>query len=172
MQNKPDTGENAGGFFYNPTDPKGGAITNAEGKIIFQSYGSITYSGMLALMYANVAKDDPRITSAFDWATKHWSLDENPGMGGQGLFFFYNVLTKCLNSFGRDVIPLPDKTMVKWRVELANKLISTQKIDPKTGGGYWVNEVNRYWEGDEVLTSAYSTLALQLASGLGVAPKK
>lgn len=162
MQNKPESGaENAGGFFYNPTDPKAGTSTNKEGAVVFRAYGSITYAGMLALIHANVTRDDVRVRSAYDWASQHWTLDENPGMGDQGLFFFYNVLSKCLAAYGQDIIVTKDKTQVNWKVELANKLVKSQTIDPKTGQGFWVNKNNKYWENNPVLVTAYTIIALE-----------
>jgi squalene-hopene/tetraprenyl-beta-curcumene cyclase len=163
MQNKPESGDaNAGGFTYNPTDPKAGATTNTQGVVVFRSYGSITYAGLLALIYANVSRDDVRVRSALDWSAKHWSLEENPGMGTEGLFFFYNVLTKCLTTANVDRIPVKDGKQLDWRVELARKLVATQKVEPKTGRGYWVNENGRFWENDPVLVTAYALLALEL----------
>jgi len=162
LQNRPETGpENAGGFFYNPTDPKAGTTTNREGVVIFRSYGSITYAGMLALLYADVSRDDVRVRSAFDWACRHWGLDENPGMGQQGLYFFYNVLSTCLAAYGQDMIPVADQPLVDWKAALTTRLIERQRIDPDTGGGYWVNENGRYWENDPVLVTAYALLALE-----------
>jgi squalene-hopene/tetraprenyl-beta-curcumene cyclase len=164
MQNKPESGdENMGGFYYNPTDPKGGATTNRDGKVVFRSYGSITYAGLLALVYANLGRDDVRVKSALDWAQKHWTLEENPGMGQDALYFFYNVLSRCLDTAGLDVIQRKDGNAVRWREELAAKLIKLQKVDPKTGQGYWENASGRYWENDPVLVTAYSVLALQAA---------
>jgi len=163
MQNKPDTtADDAGGFVYNPTDPKAGTTTNAAGVVVFRSYGSITYAGMLALMYAEVSRDDPRVQSAFDWASRHWSLDENPGMGPEGLYFFYNVLTRALSATGHDLVPLTDGSFVNWKAEVAKKLVATQVIDPDTGQGYWVNKTGRYWENDPILVTSYSLLALQM----------
>ena len=163
MQNKPESGpDHAGGFTYNPTDPKAGTVTNEAGIVVFRSYGSITYVGMLSLIYADVAPSDPRVVSAFDWASRHWSLDENPGMGQNGLYFFYNILTKSLAAQGRDLVPRPKGELVNWRAEVAKKLVSLQKIDPGTGAGYWENETGRYWENDPVLVTAYSLLALQM----------
>jgi squalene-hopene/tetraprenyl-beta-curcumene cyclase len=162
LQNPPDTGDEAGGFFYNPSDPKAGTTTNAAGKVTFRSYGSMTYSGLLALIYADVSRDDPRVRSAFDWTAKHWSLDENPGMGGQGLYFFYNVLTRSLDAYDQDLVPTAAGTMVDWRIQLARRLVSLQKVDPDTGGGYWVNATGRFWENDPVLATAYAIRALQL----------
>ncbi len=163
MQNPPHApASEAGGFVYNPSDPKAGTVTNAEGAVFFRSYGSITYAGMLAMIYANVSRDDPRVRSAFDWSARHWSLEENPGMGDQGLYFFYNVLAKSLDAYGRDLLPAGD-TPVDWRRELISRLVRLQQIDPDTGAGYWKNENNRFWESDPVLVTAYSLLALQYA---------
>lgn len=162
MQNKDNTSTNdAGGFFYNPTSEKAGIGTNKEGVVYFRSYGSMTYAGLLALIYADVDQSDPRVTSAFDWAFKHWSLEENPGVGQEGLFFFYNVLTKTLNASRHNVIPQKDGTHINWREEVAKKIVSLQRIDSKTGQGYWLNEKGRYWESDSVLVTAYSLLALE-----------
>lgn len=162
MQNKPQAGTNdAGGFFYNPSDPKAGAVTNKAGVVVFRSYGSITYAGLLALIYADVSRDDVRVKSAFDWASRHWSLEENPGAGREGLFFFYNVLTKSLATYGQDGVPSPDGKTIAWRTEVARKLVSLQQIDPKTGHGYWKNETGRYWEANPVLVTCYSLIALE-----------
>jgi len=166
MQNKPEAGkENAGGFTYNPSDPKAGSATNENGVVFFRSYGSITYAGLLALIYADVSDDDPRVLSALDWSARHWTLEENPGMGAQGLYFFYNVLTKSLHAANRDLIPREDGSFVNWRADLVARLVSRQRIEPDTGRGYWRNENGRFWENDPVLATAYSVIALQRALG-------
>jgi squalene-hopene/tetraprenyl-beta-curcumene cyclase len=162
MQNLPESGdENAGGFVYNPTDPKAGATTNAQGKVVLRSYGSITYAGMLALIYADVSRDDVRVRSALDWATKHWTLDENPGMGQDGLYFFYDVLANCLNAARVDRIPLKAGAEADWRAELARKLVKLQQVEPKSGRGFWVNPSGSYWENDPALVTSYALLALE-----------
>lgn len=161
MQNKPESGDDAGGFYYNPTDPKAGAATNKEGVVVIRSYGSITYAGMLALVYANVGRDDVRVKSAMDWAAKHWTLDENPGMGQEGLYFFYNIMTRSLAAARRDTIARPNGTTLNWREEVAKKVVSLQKVDGATGQGHWENAVGRYWENDPVLVTAYCLLALE-----------
>lgn len=154
-----------GGFFYRPdADPKAGVRTNEAGRVVFRSYGSMTYAGMLSLIYAEVARDDPRVRSAFDWAMRHWNLEENPGVGPEGVFYFYNVLTKALSVYGRNLIRTED-AQLDWRREVIRKLVNLQRIDPETGYGYWVNDHGRYMEADPALVTAYSLMALEIALG-------
>ena len=162
MQNKPDAGTNdAGGFFYNPSDAKAGAVTNQAGVVVFRSFGSITYAGLLALIYADVNRSDPRVRSAFEWSSKRWSLEENPGMGQQGLYFFYNVLTKALTAYGQDLVPLKNGSLLDWRGAVASKLVQLQRIEASTGHGYWKNDNGRFWENDPVLATSYALVALE-----------
>jgi squalene-hopene/tetraprenyl-beta-curcumene cyclase len=149
-----------GGVSTNRTDPASPAA--APQPVLFRSYGSMTYVGLLSLIYARVSRDDPRVLSAFDWAVKHWSLDENPGMGSQGLYFFYHVLAKALTAYDCDLIPLADGSLLDWRTALTCRLIARQKIDPATGGGYWVNDHGQFWESDPVLVTSYAVLSLQM----------
>ena len=148
--------DNQGGFAYSPG--AGAAVTNAEGQVTLRSYGSMTYAGLLALIYAHVDAQDARVQSAKDWASRHWSLDENPGMGQEGLYYFFNVLAKSLAAAGDDALTLPDGRTVAWREEVARKLIALQKPE-----GFWVNENNRWWEADPNLVTAYTLLALATA---------
>lgn len=162
MQNKPGSGEEqAGGFFYNPSDPKAGVVTNQDGVVVFRSFGSMTYAGMLALIHAKVSRDDIRVKSAFEWSCKHWELDENPGMGGQGVYFFYNILSKSLAAYGRDMIQAKDGKLINWKAELGTRLVKLQNIDPASGKGFWVNKNNRFWEADPILVTAYTLAALE-----------
>jgi squalene-hopene/tetraprenyl-beta-curcumene cyclase len=157
------TTNDAGGFIYNPDDTaKGGAATNAEGKVYLRSFGSITYVGLLALVYADVTRADPRVVSAVDFASRHWTLDENPGMGAQGLYFYYNVMARSLATAGLEAIPRKDgAAAIAWRDELIRKMVALQRPD-----GSWENANNRFWENNPVLATAYSLLALEYAAGM------
>ncbi|MBN1268314.1 MAG: cycloartenol synthase [Kiritimatiellae bacterium] len=152
-----------GGFIYRPDASQAGTYTDEKGVVRFRTYGSMTYAGLLSLIYSQVDRDDPRVRSAFDWTTRHWSLDENPGMGQEGLYYFYNVISKGLAAYGQNPITLTSGQMLNWRTELIRKLIALQKVDPETGHGYWVNESGRWWEADPVLVTSYSLLALEVA---------
>ena len=152
-----DREEDRGGFSYSPG--AGASVTNEEGKVMLRSYGSMTYAGLLALIYAEVDADDARVKSARDWTIRHWSLEENPGMGQEGLYYFFNVLTKSLRAAGDDVLTLADGRTITWREEVARKLVELQRPD-----GSWVNDNNRWWEADPNLVTAYTLLALAAAA--------
>ena len=49
------------------------------------------------MIYAGVTKDDPRVKAAYEWIQKHYTLDENPGMGGNGLYYYYHTFAKALD---------------------------------------------------------------------------
>jgi squalene-hopene/tetraprenyl-beta-curcumene cyclase len=172
VQNRPESNdqpwasddpENAGGFAYKPDSSMAGSVTNADGSIRLRSYGSMTYAGLLSFIYADVDKNDPRVQSAFEWTQKNWTLDENPGMQLQGLYYYYQTLAKALSAMDANTIQKTDGTTVNWRTEMIKKLISLQQIDPATGGGFWVNTEGRWWEADPVLVTSYSLLALTMA---------
>jgi squalene-hopene/tetraprenyl-beta-curcumene cyclase len=151
-----DSEADRGGFAYSPG--AGAATTNEQGVVKLRSYGSMTYAGLLALIYADVDERDVRVQSAKEWAARHWSLDENPGLGQEGLYYFFNVLTKSLRAMGDDTLERPDGTVVSWRAEVVRKLIALQKPE-----GFWVNENNRWWEADPNLVTSYTLLALAAA---------
>ena len=83
-------------------------------------------------------------------------------MDQQGLYYFYNVLSKALAVYGENPLPREEAEDINWRQELITKLVSLQKID-EDGNGYWVNDENRFWEGDPVLVTGYTLIALQVA---------
>jgi len=161
LQNPAEAGsDQKGGFFYNPNDPKAGTVTNATGKVFLRAYGSITYAGLLSMVYAKVPPNDPRVISALDWAGKHWTLEENPGMGKQGLYFFYNVIARAMSASGHDTLPGKNSN-IEWRKELVEKIVSLQQKD-----GSWVNNNGRFWENDPVLATSYALLALEFTAGI------
>src|SRR5205085_3051783 len=69
-----------GGFIYMP------GMSFAGGT---QSYGSMTYAGLLSYSYANLKKADPRVQSAYQWIRDHYTVDENPGLGKVTLYYYY-----------------------------------------------------------------------------------
>lgn len=148
-------GAGAGGAAYNARTPQAGTVTNASGRVQLRAYGSMTYAAVLSMCHAKLTRADPRVKSALDYCTKYWTLDENPGMGSQGLYYYYDILTRALAAAGVETLVQPDGRVIAWKRAVAEKLMSLQKPD-----GSWVNANNRFWEGDPVLATSFAVLAL------------
>lgn len=148
-----------GGFVYFPGNSMAGGVTNtATGKVALRSYGSVSYAGMLSFTYADMKKDDPRLTAVFDWLQKNYAIDENPGMGPQGYYYYLHLMTKALTLHNVNELELKDGRKINWRREVAMKLINLQKPD-----GSWLNDQTaRWWEKETALVTAYSVIALEL----------
>ena len=153
-----DDPTNKGGFIYFPGRSSAGTQTNADGRVAFRSYGTITYAGFLSYIYADLKKDDPRVTAAFDWLRNNYTLDENPGMGPSGYYYYLQLTSKALTIYGMDELKLKDGKSVNWRRELVSKLMKLQQTD-----GSWRNENERWMERDPVLVTSYSLMALEIA---------
>ncbi len=145
--------DDRGGFMYFPGDSNAGE-TGTNGA---RSYGSMSYAGLLSYIYADLTRTDPRVTGAVDWLKGHYSVDENPGMGIDGLFYYYQVMAKALSTYGANDLSLADGRKVNWSRDLALKLIDLQQDD-----GSWANESGRWMEKDPVLATAYAVLTLEM----------
>ena len=149
---------NKGGFVYYPGHSMAGGETNpVTGRVALRSYGSISYGGMLSYLYANLKRDDPRVTAVFDWLRANYTLDENPGLGPQGLYFYLQTMTKALTAYGLDELELRNGQRLDWRREVAMKLLNLQRAD-----GSWSNDNARWWEKDTSLTTSYAVLSLEM----------
>lgn len=151
-----DDPKNKGGFVYYPGHSMAGSETNRNGRVALRSYGSISYAGLLAYIYCDLKRDDPRVAAVFDWLRKNYTLDENPGMGPQGLFYYFNTMSKALAIYGIAELPLADGRKIDWRRDLAMKLINLQQRD-----GSWENSNGRWWEKDPALVTSYALLTLE-----------
>jgi squalene-hopene/tetraprenyl-beta-curcumene cyclase len=152
-----DDPKHRGGFIYYPGNSMAGKETNASGRVALRSYGSISYAGLLSYVYADLKRDDPRVAAVFDWLRQNYTLEENPGMGPQGLFYYLHLMTKALTAYGIDELELKSGAKVNWRKDVAMKLINLQQKD-----GSWINDNGRWWEKDPVLVTSYSLLALEM----------
>ena len=153
-----DDPRHKGGFVYYPGHSMAGGETNAAtGRVALRSYGSISYGGMLSYIYANLKRDDPRVVAVFDWLRANYSLDENPGMGPQGLYFYLHTMTKALAAYGVGELELKDGRRLNWRKEVAMRLLNLQRQD-----GSWLNDNARWWEKDSTLVTSYAVLTLEM----------
>ena len=162
---------NDGGFVYS-TARSGADIAGqskadtmeVDGQLGLRSYGSMTYAGFKSMLYCGLAKDDPRVRSAYEWIRRYWRLDSNPNMpdaqSRQGLFYYYHVFAKALRAWGQDVIVDSRGIKHNWREELIETLHSQRRPD-----GAWVNSEPRWYENMPDLVTAYSVLALEETLG-------
>jgi squalene-hopene/tetraprenyl-beta-curcumene cyclase len=124
-----------------------------------RSYGSMSYAGFKSLLYAGLKRDDPRVTAAREWISRHYTLDENPGVGTDGQYYYYVVFAKALSAYGEPKLEVTSKDGTKrganWRVELAEKLASLQEPD-----GSMKPLDDRWMEDNRVLITAYALNAM------------
>jgi squalene-hopene/tetraprenyl-beta-curcumene cyclase len=143
-----------GGFYY--TIAAGGqsmAGPTEEGGL--RSYGSMTYAGLKSMIYAGVGPEDPRVKAAYDWIKKHYTVQANPGMEDAGLYYYYHMFSKALDTLGQDVLTDAQGEKHNWRQELLTELARRQRPE-----GSWINDNVRWMEGDPNLVTGYALLTL------------
>ncbi|MCA9231810.1 MAG: terpene cyclase/mutase family protein [Planctomycetales bacterium] len=143
-----------GGFYY--TVAAGGssqAGETATGGL--RSYGSMTYAGLKSMIYAGVGPDDPRVKAAYHWVQQHYTVQENPGMGDSGLYYYLHTFAKALAAIGDDQIVDDQGVAHDWRQELVDELAAQQQKN-----GSWLNRNERWLEGDPNLVTGYALLTL------------
>ncbi len=129
--------------------------TTADGSSItrLRAYGSMTYSGFKSLLFADLPPNDPRVLAAWRWIESNYSLEENPGMGDQGYYYFLCAMGRALDAYGSDTVADRD-----WRVDLINTLEALQQDD----GSFSIKH-ERWMESNPDLVTAYALIALQHA---------
>lgn len=146
-----------GAFSYTPGDGKPTRDRKDGAREPMRCYGSISYAGMLSFIYAGLTADDPRVQAALQWLGENYTLDENPGMGSEGLYYYYHTMAKAMSASGLDTLKTKAGHPVDWRETLGRKLLAIQNSD-----GSWTNKASSRWmEGDPVLVTAYTVLALE-----------
>lgn len=151
---KKTTEDDKGGLVYNPLDKDNKRDQTAEGGL--RSAGAMTYGGLKSFLYAGVKRDDPRVQGALRWIRTHYTLEQNPGLGQAGLYYYYHTFAKALTALGEDQIE--DAKMVKhnWRKDLFEALKKRQRPD-----GSFINQGDRaFGESDPNLATAFALLAL------------
>ncbi len=168
-------GSKQGGFVY-ATGPNKDAVGQGESKGAtieetlddgttvsrLRAYGSMTYAGFKSYIYANLPRDDQRVQLALDWIRRHYSLEENPGVGMQGYYYFLVTFSRALDAWGEDTLDVVTRSGATeqrdWANDLIDRLAELQKED-----GSFENLHDRWMEGDPALVTAYALLALQHA---------
>jgi len=170
---------NQGGFIYatveNAQSVEGRAGQSQAGTIEetlddgshvsrLRAYGSMTYAGFKSYLYADLAKDDPRVQAAYDWIRRHYTVEENPGMGTDGLYYYFVTFARALAALDEPTIGLvKGEGMVTdqrdWRKDLIDRLAALQSED-----GSFKSLDDRWMENDPILITAYALIALREAT--------
>jgi len=148
------TKDDQGGFTYTPIDPDDSKHKTADGGL--RSLGGMTYSGLKSFLYAGVSKDDPRVKAAVSWIRQHYTLEENPGMGQSGLYYYYHTFGKAMQALGEDRFEDHKKVKHDWRRELFEALKKRQHAD-----GSWRNETDKtFGESNAELATTFAVMSL------------
>ena len=128
-----------------------------------RAYGSMTYAGFKTLIYANLKRDDVRVRSAYDWIRRNYTVQENPGAGTDGVYYYLLTMSRALDAWGTPTIQTisTDGSTGEtrdWANDLIDRLAGLQNED-----GSFRSIDDRWMENNPVLITAYALLALQHA---------
>lgn len=128
-----------------------------------RAYGSMTYAGFKSYVYARLDRDDERVRAALDWIRRNYTVDENPGLGTNGLYYYYVTFARALAAWGEPTLTLIEGEGMEtsrrdWRADLVAKLATLQNED-----GSFRSVDDRWRENDPVLITAYALVALNAA---------
>lgn len=164
---------NDGGFVYNPGGGGEGRGNAAKGAgpaakgagpaakapdAGLRSSAGMTYAGLKSMIHAGLTEDDPRVKAAIGYIQEHYTLDENPGQGRRGLYYYYHTFARAMALLGRPTLVDRRGKEHDWRAELAAALARRQEAN-----GGWVNRDDRFMEGDPNVVTAFAILALAAA---------
>jgi squalene-hopene/tetraprenyl-beta-curcumene cyclase len=161
---------NDGGFVYNPGGGGGegrgkaaakgaaGASATTAADDGLRSYAGMTYAGLKSMIYAGLTPDDPRVKAAIGYIKDHYTLDENPGQGQRGLYYYYHTFAKAMVLLGQPTLVDSKGREHDWRADLATALAKRQEAN-----GGWVNRDDRFMEGDPNIVTSFALLALAAA---------
>ena len=119
----------------------------------------MTYAGLKSMIYAGLTPDDARVKAATNWIKQFYTIEENPGLGQQGLFYYFHTFAKTLHVMEIDLFEDANGVKHDWRKELGTHLVEVQQTN-----GSWVNPTDRWMEGNPDLVTAYGLLAMKFVT--------
>ena len=149
---------NDGGFYYEIPTTKIDPSTSDErftpnGGL--RSYGSMGYTGLKSMIFAGLTEDDPRVKAALTWIQNHYTVENNPGMGSAGLYYYYYTFAAGLHATKIDSLTDVQGNEHDWRADLIAELAKRQNED-----GSWSNDNRRWFENDKNLATSFALMAL------------
>src|SRR5262249_46462845 len=132
---------NDGGFIYTAANGGSSVAGKADDRGV-PPYARMNHAAPKNMIPARLTHDHPRVNAAYAYITKHYTLDENPGLGQAGLYYYYQTFARAMALVGKPTIVDSSGKSHDWRVELVAALAKRQG---STGG--WVNPADRFMEG-------------------------
>lgn len=138
-----------------------------------RAYGSMTYAGFKSYIYAQLPRDDIRVAAAYDWIRRNYTVKENPGVGTDGLYYYYVTFSRALDSWGSPtidaIVPMKGGKHYldhrDWANDLIDRLAELQNED-----GSFKSVDDRWMENNPVLITAYAVIALRHAARQPLSP--
>lgn len=178
-------GSKQGGFIYATVDDDrnmgtggnedAGTIeeTDEHGETVsrLRAYGSMTYAGFKSYLYADLSPDDERVKAATDWIRRNYTVEENPGLKLNGLYYYLLTFSKAMDAAGSrspgsvrvdtfmTIKPDGSSEERDWANDLIDRLVGLQNED-----GSFKSVDKRWMESNPVLISAYALIALEHAA--------
>jgi squalene-hopene/tetraprenyl-beta-curcumene cyclase len=144
-------------------ESKAGAYVDEQGVSRLRTYGSMTYAMFKTYVYAQLEPGDPRVTAAWEWIGRNYTVEHNPGMPEaqkqQGYYYYLVTMARALEAWGQPTLIDAGGGVHRWRQDSVRHLLRLQRPD-----GSWVNEADRWMEGDANLVTAYALIALTVAA--------
>lgn len=132
-------------------------------------YGSMSYAGFKSYLYAELPRNDERVQAALGWIKSNYTLEENPAMGTDGLYYYFVSFSRALSAWGEPTLEVasaerladgkPVMKKVDWANDLIDRLATLQNED-----GSFKSVDDRWMENNQVLITAYALIAVREAS--------
>jgi squalene-hopene/tetraprenyl-beta-curcumene cyclase len=150
---------NDGGFYYSVAEAEAKEAKQGKGKQTpeggLRSYGSMSYAGLKSMLYAGLTPEDQRVKAALKWLGMHYTIEQNPGLGDAGLYYYYQLMAKALDAAKMKTFVDDKGVEHDWKAEMTEVLLKKQKED-----GSWVNSDAKWMESDPNLATGFAILAL------------
>lgn len=139
------------------------AVKEWQGVSRLRAYGSMSYAGFKSLVYAKLPRDDARVAGVLEWVRHNYTLKENPGLGTDGMYYYYLTFARAMDAWGEPMIEVVhadgSKETRDWAMDLIDQLASLQNPD-----GSFKSVDDRWMENNPTLITAYALLALEHAA--------
>ncbi len=134
-----------------------------RGESHLRAYGTMSYAGLKSYLYAGLSREDERVKAVTGWMRRNYTLEENPGVGNDGFYYYILMFGRAMKATGEsDFETLSENGTPQsrnWRTDLVNRMAELQQPD-----GSFKSIDPRWMEDNSVLITAYALIALESAA--------